>query len=69
MNKFIQELPAFLVIGVAIAFTAALFILFFYVLMWGAIIGGIIWLVFVVKNYFFPKKPPSQHKGRIIDQK
>ena len=71
MNKKIQELfqqlPPFMMLGVGIAFFIALMIMFFYVLIWGAIIGGIIWVGFVIKNALFPKKAKPKSKGRIIE--
>jgi|GEM_PF-2485992 len=71
---FLERVFPFLVIGVAIAVSVGLFILLFYFLVWGLLIGTILWLVMLVKEKFFPS--PIDHrivniiywkKGRIIE--
>ena len=56
-----------MMLGFGIAFSIALILMFFYVLIWGVIIGGIIWVGFVIKNALFPKKDKPARKGRIIE--
>ena len=67
IQELFQQLPPFMMLGVGIAFFIALMIMFFYVLIWGAIIGGIIWVGFVIKNALFPKKEKTESSGRIIE--
>ncbi len=75
MNKKLQNLLEsvipFLVLGIAVALAVGLFIMLSYVLVWGLVIGGILWLITFVKNYFFPKPDPiitpRKTNGRIIE--
>lgn len=72
MNKKLQQLLEqiipFIILGIAIAFAIGLFVMFSYVLVWGILIGGVFWLISLVKNFFAPKKKhPSSKKGRIIE--
>jgi hypothetical protein len=46
--------------------------MFSYVVIWGLMIGGVLWLVAVIKQFLFPNtvaKPESMKKtkGRVID--
>ena len=67
--SFIDSLVPFLIIGVSIAVFVALMVLLSYVILWGLLIGGILWVVLFIKEKLFPsKKPrPEEKKGRIID--
>jgi hypothetical protein len=72
LKQFFRQLPPFIFIGVMIALVAAIFILFSYVFLWGLVIGGILWGIHALKQYFQPQatsKPTqsAQSKGRIID--
>ncbi|MDI9819199.1 MULTISPECIES: hypothetical protein [unclassified Legionella] len=67
LRHLLQPLIPFLIIGIAIALVIGLFILFSYVLVWGLIIGGILWLAALVKSYLFPSRKPADAKGRIIE--
>lgn len=60
-----QQLPAFILFGIALALIAGLFIIFAYVVLWGVVIGSISWGIYWIKNYFSRKS--SSKKGRIID--
>jgi len=69
-NKFkqmLEQLPTFIVLGIAIAIIIGLFIMLSYVLVWGLLLGAIIWLVVMIKNYFFPPTSQDKHTGRIIE--
>ena len=69
-NRFIDKIAPFIVIGVSIAVLAALLIVFFYVLLWGLLIGTILYVFFVIKNKLFRKKEKvvqPERKGRIIE--
>ena len=52
LQKFFEQLIPFIILGIAIALVVGLFIMLSYVLVWGLIIGGVIWLVAMIKNYF-----------------
>lgn len=70
-NKFkqmLEQLPTFIVLGIAIALIIGVFIMLSYVVVWGLLLGGIIWLVVVIKNYLSPVISSSKHEdGRIIE--
>ncbi len=66
LKQMLEMLPTFMILGIAIAMIIGLFIMLSYVLIWGLLIGAIIWLVVMIKHYFFPHA--SQDKaGRIIE--
>lgn len=71
MNKTLQQLLAqlipFIMLGIGIALAIGLLIMFSYVLVWGILIGGVIWLIYVVKNYLFPTPSREKKKGRVIE--
>lgn len=71
MNNKIAEifetLIPFMVMGVAIALFFGLLFMFSYVLVWGFIIGGVLWLVTVAKQFLFPKTTAKKDEGRIIE--
>jgi hypothetical protein len=70
-NKFkqmLEQLPTFIILGIAIALIVGVFVMLSYVVVWGLLLGGIIWLVVVIKNYLFPVISSNKHeKGRIIE--
>lgn len=61
-----QQLPSFILMGIIIALLIGLFIVFAYLLLWGAIIGGIFWLCAVIKRYFI-RSSDNKKQGRVID--
>ncbi len=67
LNYLFQTIIPFLLVGMVIAMLIGLLIMFSYVLMWGILIGGILWVVSVVKNLIFPKKTILKSEGRIIE--
>ena len=68
LQRIVAQFIPFVILGIVIAFAIALFILFSYVLLWGIFIGAIIWVVAVIKNYFFPKRAVVKNEqGRVID--
>ena len=67
LQRLLVPLTPFILIGMVIAFFIGVMIVFSYVLMWGLLIGGILWLSTTIKNYFFPKKMSSKTPGRIIE--
>lgn len=67
-ERLLQQIIPFLIAGIAIALVIGLFIMFSYVLVWGLIIGGVLWLVYFIKNLLFPgPKDETSTKGRIIE--
>lgn len=64
-RKLTQQLPAFVLLGIALALFIGLFVVFAYVVFWGMLIGLILWLGVAVSSYF--QKPKAHRKGQIID--
>lgn len=72
LERLLGNLIPFMIIGIAIALMIGLFIMFSYVLMWGLLIGGVLWVIYSIKNLLFPqekrsKTPVKTKKGRIIE--
>ncbi len=65
-NKFTQQLPAFIVFGIALALLMGLFVVFAYVIFWGIVLGAVLWVCVLIASYFQKTDTPSK-KGRIID--
>lgn len=68
--KIFENIIPFLIAGIAIALCVGLLFMFSYVVIWGLIIGGILWLISLVKELLFPSptKPSTPKKqGRIIE--
>lgn len=63
----LETLVPFIVIGVAIALVFGLLFMFFYVFIWGVVIGGILWLMNLAKLYFFPETSTKNDSGRVIE--
>ncbi len=64
-HKFTQQLPAFLLFGIALALVIGLFVVFAYVVFWGMLLGLILWVGVALSSYF--KKPKVRRQGEIID--
>lgn len=70
IKKIIESLIPFMLIGVAIALCVGLLLLFFSIAIWGLVIGGVLWLATLVKQYLFPSpSKASKEEGRIIEHK
>ncbi|KTD71328.1 hypothetical protein [Legionella tucsonensis] len=72
LGKIFENLVPFLVAGVAIALFFGLLFMFSYVLVWGLLIGGILWLIATIKQYLFPSTSTkteviNKNQGRIIE--
>lgn len=65
-SKLTQQLPAFIVFGIALALLLGLFIVFAYVIFWGVLLGAILWVCVLIASYF-QKPKTTLKKGRIID--
>ena len=70
MNKSFKQLfeplVPFILLGIAIALFIGIFIMLSYVLVWGIVLGAIIWLAVMLKNYLFPSNT-TESKGRVIN--
>ncbi|MGL6029862.1 MAG: hypothetical protein ACRC0B_08575 [Legionella sp.] len=67
IKKILESLIPFMVVGIAIALCIGLLFMFFSVAVWGLLIGGVLWLAAVAKQYLFPTQPVSEEHGRIIE--
>ena len=68
LQRLFQQLIPFIVVGIGIALAIGLLIMFSYALMWGILIGFIIWLIALIKQTLFPSKNNTQNDdGRIIE--
>ncbi|MDF1828195.1 MAG: hypothetical protein P1U39_07955 [Legionellaceae bacterium] len=81
IKQFLQQLPPFILIGISIALGVGIFIVFSYVLVWGIVIGAILWganllIEYLRSAHILPSKKQtkkstssstSTSKGRIID--
>lgn len=70
MQRFLNQLIPFLLIGIAIVAFAFGIMLLAYLFLFGAIIGFILFLVSWLRAKLFPKKTitqPKKKSGRIID--
>ena len=72
LGKIFENLAPFLIAGVAVALFFGLLFMFSYVLIWGLLIGGILWLIATIKQYLFPNNSEKaevikKNQGRIIE--
>ncbi|KTC72415.1 hypothetical protein Lbir_1190 [Legionella birminghamensis] len=68
-QQLFQTLIPFLLLGIAISLLVGLFIMFSYVLVWGILIGGTLWIFATIKRLLFPSKKVVKTSGRIIEHK
>lgn len=73
LQRLFGTVLPYLVLGIAVALILGLFIMLSYVLLWGIMIGGILWAVAAIKKYVASitgKDTPivkSQKRGRTIE--
>lgn len=71
LNRFFTPLFPYLILGIVIALLIGIGILLSYVLVWGVVIGAILWLITRIKAHFSPEENlPTQHthkKGRTFE--
>lgn len=70
--KIFENIVPFIIAGIAIALFVGLLFMFSYVVIWGLIIGAILWLITLIKQFIIPNSTPksktsSQSTGRIIE--
>ena len=69
-SHFLEIISPYLLIGFVIALFIGLLIVLSYVVIWGVLIGAVIYACVFIKNKFFPdKKKPVQYEqeGRVIE--
>lgn len=70
IERIFANLIPFIILGIVIALVVGLFIMFSYVVMWGILIGAILWAVYSIKHWLFSSsntiKKSIKTKGRII---
>lgn len=71
LPKIFETLIPFILAGIAIALFVGLLFMFSYVVIWGLIIGGLLWVLSVIKELIFPSTPKSamtkKSPGRVIE--
>lgn len=69
LQKYFETLLPFLILGIFIAISISLLFVFSYILVWGLLIGAVIWIVMTTLQFFFKKdkSPPPKKQGRIIE--
>jgi hypothetical protein len=71
LRKIFETVVPFLLLGVFIALSIGFFIVMSYVLIWGLLIGFVLYGVSAVYRYFFGEstvaEDPRSHQGRIIE--
>lgn len=67
IKKIFESLMPFMLAGVGIALAIGLLMMFFSVAIWGLLIGGILWLGALAKQYLFPATTAPKEEGRIIE--
>lgn len=72
IKKIFENIAPFLVAGIAIVLFFYLFLIFSYLLIWGLVIGGVLWMAVMIKQYLFPPASTKieivrKEEGRIIE--
>ncbi len=67
LQRVLAQFAPFIILGISIALLIGLLILFSYVLLWGLLIGVILWVAAIIKNFFSPKQPSKKTKDRVIE--
>lgn len=70
--KIFETLIPFIIAGIAIALFIGVLFMFSYVVIWGLLIGGVLWLISVIKELLFPSAAnksvaTKKSEGRIIE--
>lgn len=69
-NTLLESLIPFLILGISVVVFIAVMVLLSYVLIWGLVIGAVLWSIFFIKEKLFPSSQQAnapQQKGRVID--
>lgn len=64
-GKFVEAILPYLILGISIAVAVSLIVIFFYLFMWGVIIGFVLWAIMVIKEKFFPTADKN-HSHKVL---
>lgn len=68
LARVLGQLIPYIIAGITIISAIGLFILFYYIVIWGIVVGLILWLATFIKQRFFKQQRSMQpRKGRIIN--
>lgn len=68
LARVLGQLLPYIIAGIAIISAIGLLILFYYIVIWGIVVGLFLWLVAFIKQRFFRQRQSIQpRKGRIIN--
>ena len=67
LDKFLENIIPYIVVGIGIALIIALLFMFFYIAIWGIVIGAVLWIAALVKQHFFPGNSANSEQGRVIE--
>jgi hypothetical protein len=71
LPKIFDTLMPFIIAGIAVALFIGLLFMFSYIVIWGLIIGSLLWVISIIKGLIFPSTPKSivtkKDQGRIIE--
>lgn len=67
LQRFIETIIPFLIIGFLIAITGVMVIMFLYILLWGLAIGLVLSTLAWLKNKIFPVHTRKVTRGRVIE--
>jgi len=68
MNRLLQRIIPFVILGIMIVIFVVGLVVFSYLLIFGALIGLILFVIAWIREKIFPSKPLTKiHRGRIID--
>lgn len=67
LKTLAESFTPFLIFGVVIALLIGLLFMFFSIALWGLLIGGLLWMASLIKQFFFPRQAPQKESSRIID--
>jgi hypothetical protein len=71
LSKIFENLVPFIIAGIALALFFGVLIMFSYIIIWGLIIGGVLWVFSLIKKLIFPSSlhsiPTKKDQGRIIE--
>jgi hypothetical protein len=65
-GKFIEAILPYLIFGISIAVAVSLIVIFFYLFMWGLIIGLVLWGIMTLKEKFFPSTDKAHVSHKVL---
>lgn len=67
LRTSLEQIIPFFILGIAIALMVGLIVVFSYVVLWGLLLGGILWCIASISRYFTSDPKRSKEKGRVIE--